>query len=140
MTGQAFIAAGFDFVDAPVSGGVRRAVDGTLAIMVGGDPTSIDRVLPVLNAMGRSIFRTGKLGSGHAMKALNNYVSAAGLVAAVEIRVARGEAGTVEIERGRHGQLDQLNRFPFRRGCPLEALLVLREGPIVGVFRVGFRA
>lgn len=82
--GEAFIEAGFEFVDAPVSGGVRRATDGSLAIMVGGASETIDRIQPVLNAMGRSIFRTGRLGSGHAMKALNNYVSAAGLIAAVE--------------------------------------------------------
>jgi 3-hydroxyisobutyrate dehydrogenase len=82
--GEEMIAAGYEFIDAPVSGGVKRAADGTLAIMVGGDPATIDRVDPVLAAMGRSIFRTGGLGSGHAMKALNNYVSAAGLVATVE--------------------------------------------------------
>jgi 3-hydroxyisobutyrate dehydrogenase len=82
--GESFIAAGFEFVDAPISGGVKRANEGTLAIMVGGEAPTIDRVDPVLKAMGRSIFRTGGLGSGHAMKALNNYVSAAGLIAAVE--------------------------------------------------------
>jgi 3-hydroxyisobutyrate dehydrogenase len=82
--GEELIAAGYSFIDAPVSGGVKRAVDGTLAIMVGGEAATIDRVDPVLAAMGRSIFRTGGLGSGHAMKALNNYVSAAGLVATVE--------------------------------------------------------
>jgi 3-hydroxyisobutyrate dehydrogenase len=76
--------AGFPFIDAPVSGGVKRAIDATLAIMVGGDAAVIDRVEPVLAAMGKDIFRTGPLGSGHAMKALNNYVSAAGLTAAVE--------------------------------------------------------
>lgn len=82
--GEEMIAAGFEFVDAPVSGGVRRAVDGTLAIMVGGAGSTIDRVDLLLGAMGKSIFRTGPLGSGHAAKALNNYVSAAGLAAAVE--------------------------------------------------------
>jgi 3-hydroxyisobutyrate dehydrogenase len=75
---------GVVLLDAPVSGGVKRAADGTLAIMVGGDTATIDSMEAVLSAMGRSIFRTGKLGSGHAMKALNNYVSAAGLLAAVE--------------------------------------------------------
>jgi 3-hydroxyisobutyrate dehydrogenase len=82
--GAELSAAGTAFIDAPVSGGVRRAVTGTLAIMVGGEGATIDRVEPLLAAMGSSIFRTGALGSGHAMKALNNYVSAAGLVAAVE--------------------------------------------------------
>jgi 3-hydroxyisobutyrate dehydrogenase len=88
--GEDLVAKGFGFVDAPVSGGVKRAVDGTLAIMVGGDGRTIDRVEPLLSAMGRSIFRTGPLGSGHAMKALNNYVSGAGLIAAIEaVRVGR---------------------------------------------------
>jgi 3-hydroxyisobutyrate dehydrogenase len=77
-------AAGFGFIDAPVSGGVKRAADATLAVMVGGDPAVIAQVEPVLAATGNAIFRTGPLGSGHAMKALNNYVSAAGLAAAVE--------------------------------------------------------
>ncbi len=82
--GAELIAAGHEFVDAPVSGGVRRAADGTLAIMAGGDAASIDRIAALLGAVGTSIFRTGALGSGHAMKALNNYVSSAGLIAAVE--------------------------------------------------------
>jgi len=77
-------AAGFAFIDAPVSGGVKRATDATLAIMVGGEADVIARVEPVLAAMGKDIFRTGPLGSGHAMKALNNFVSAAGLTAACE--------------------------------------------------------
>jgi 3-hydroxyisobutyrate dehydrogenase len=82
--GEELIAGGFEFVDAPVSGGVKRAVEGKLAIMVGGDDRSIDRIEPLLQAMGPSIIRTGALGSGHAMKALNNYVSGAGLIAALE--------------------------------------------------------
>ncbi|MGX7709135.1 NAD(P)-dependent oxidoreductase [Methylobacterium sp. Gmos1] len=73
---------GLVLVDAPVSGGVKRAIDGTLAIMVGGGHA--DRVRPLLEALGTSLFETGPVGSGHAMKALNNYVSAAGLVAACE--------------------------------------------------------
>ena len=74
---------GLNVVDAPVSGGVGKAVTGTLAIMAGGDSAMIDRVEPILKAFG-AVHRTGKLGSGHAMKALNNYVSAAGLIATCE--------------------------------------------------------
>ena len=77
---------GIALVDAPVSGGVPKAITGTLAIMAGGRPEDIDRVEPVLQAMG-TVLRTGALGSGHAMKALNNYVSAAGLVATAEALV-----------------------------------------------------
>ena len=76
--------AGVDFIDAPVSGGVKRAGNGTLAIMAGGDGAVIARVKPLLETMGNSLIETGMLGSGHAMKALNNYVSAAGLLAACE--------------------------------------------------------
>lgn len=91
--GEELIAAGLAFIDAPVSGGVRRAIDGSLAIMAGGDGNTIDRAEPVLQAMGKSIFRTGPLGSGHAAKALNNYVSAAGLAAAVEAIAIGGRFG-----------------------------------------------
>jgi len=84
VLGEELIAAGYEFVDAPVSGGVKRAADGTLAIMAGGADATIDCIGALLAAMGTSIFRTGSLGSGHAMKALNNYVSSAGLIAAVE--------------------------------------------------------
>ncbi|QUS41116.1 NAD(P)-dependent oxidoreductase [Tardiphaga alba] len=82
--GEELIAAGLEFIDAPVSGGVKRAIDGTLAIMAGGAHATIDRADQILLAMGKSVFRTGPLGSGHAAKALNNYVSAAGLAAAAE--------------------------------------------------------
>jgi 3-hydroxyisobutyrate dehydrogenase len=71
-------------VDAPVSGGVARAKTGELAIMVGGDPSAIAKVEPILALMGTSILKTGVVGSGHAMKALNNLVSAAGFLIGVE--------------------------------------------------------
>lgn len=81
--GADLAARGVKLVDAPVSGGVGKAVSGTLAIMAGGAAADIDKVEPVLKAMG-TVHRTGPLGSGHAIKALNNYVSAAGLVATCE--------------------------------------------------------
>lgn len=77
-------AAGGALVDAPVSGGVARAVTGELAIMAGGADADIDRAEPVLKAMGTSILRTGAVGTAHAMKALNNLVSAAGFLVSVE--------------------------------------------------------
>lgn len=84
---------GVTLVDAPVSGGVARAEKGTLAIMAGGAPDAVERIRPILQAMGSKIFHTGPLGSGHAMKALNNYVSASGLVAACEALVVGKEFG-----------------------------------------------
>src|SRR5262245_27791068 len=70
--GAELAARGVTLVDAPVSGGVRRAVDGTLAIMVGGDVAAIARCRPLLELLGERVFPTGALGSAHAMKALNN--------------------------------------------------------------------
>jgi 3-hydroxyisobutyrate dehydrogenase len=67
-----------------VSGGVARAETGTLAIMAGGDAAAIDRAEPVLRAMGSSVLRTGAVGSAHAMKALNNLVSAGGFLIGIE--------------------------------------------------------
>ena len=75
---------GGHLIDAPVSGGVPRAKTGQLAIMVGGDSAVIDRVLPVLSAMGTSVLRTGAVGSGQAMKALNNLVSTGGFLIGIE--------------------------------------------------------
>ena len=71
-------------IDAPVSGGVPRARTGELAIMVGGDAAAIDRAEPVLRSMGSTITRTGPVGSAHAMKALNNLVSAGGFLLGIE--------------------------------------------------------
>jgi 3-hydroxyisobutyrate dehydrogenase len=71
-------------IDAPVSGGVPRAKTGELAIMAGGDPAIIDRVMPVLAAMGSNVLRTDAVGSGQAMKALNNLVSAGGFLIGIE--------------------------------------------------------
>jgi 3-hydroxyisobutyrate dehydrogenase len=82
--GQKLNDLGLAYLDAPVSGGVKRAVDGSLAILVGGDPAIMARCQAVLEAMGKNILHIGEAGSGHAAKALNNFVSAAGLMATVE--------------------------------------------------------
>ncbi len=82
--GAALEARGVLMVDAPVSGAVAKAKDGTLSIMVGGTAAALDRVRPVLAAMGREIFHVGPLGAGHAVKALNNYIGAAGTLAGFE--------------------------------------------------------
>ena len=74
---------GVKFLDAPVSGGVVRAKTGDLMIMVGGDEKLLEKVNDLLSVMGKVQF-AGPLGSGHAIKALNNYVSAAGLIASFE--------------------------------------------------------
>ena len=82
--GAALEASGIEFMDAPVSGAVAGAKSATLAIMVGGTVSGLARVLPVLKAMGNQIFHVGPLGAGHAVKALNNYLGAAGTLAGFE--------------------------------------------------------
>ncbi|PPQ36472.1 NAD(P)-dependent oxidoreductase [Rhodopila globiformis] len=77
-------ALGGALIDAPVSGGVPRAKTGELAIMAGGDAATIDKAVPVLSAMGSSVLRTGAVGSGQAMKALNNLVSTGGFLIGIE--------------------------------------------------------
>ena len=76
-------ALGGHMIDGPVSGGVPRAKTGELAIMVGGDTAIIDRAMPVLSAMG-TVLKTGAVGSGQAMKALNNLVSTGGFLIGIE--------------------------------------------------------
>ena len=71
-------------IDAPVSGAVAKARTGKLAIMVGGDASARDKAIPYLRCMGETIIPTGHLGSAHAIKSLNNYVYAAGLLAISE--------------------------------------------------------
>lgn len=77
-------ARGAELIDAPVSGSVTKARAGTLAIMVGGGDAAFAKAEPVLRGMGETLIRCGAVGSGHAMKALNNYVYAAGLLALSE--------------------------------------------------------
>jgi 3-hydroxyisobutyrate dehydrogenase len=86
-------AIGVAVVDAPVSGGVSRALTGELAIMTGGHAAALDRVDPLLRAMGTTIHRIGPVGAGQAMKALNNLVSAGGLLMAVEALVIGQQFG-----------------------------------------------
>jgi 3-hydroxyisobutyrate dehydrogenase len=78
VLGERLTPLGIGLVDAPVSGGVPRAESGTLTLMIGGDDEeAIARVEPVLEVLGDQLFRTGPLGSGHAMKSLNNFVGGA---------------------------------------------------------------
>ena len=84
---------GVALVDAPVSGGVAGARGGSLAIMVGGDPDEIARCRPVLEHLGRVIYEMGGSGTGHAMKALNNYCSAAALSSACEALIVGDRMG-----------------------------------------------
>ena len=77
-------ALGVAMVDAPVSGARWGAEAADLVFMVGGDAADVVRVRPLLEAMGRTVFHLGPAGSGHAMKCLNNMITAMNLLALSE--------------------------------------------------------
>lgn len=91
--GEALAARGVRMLDAPVSGGEKGAIDGTLSIMVGGDQDVFDRMLPVFQAMGRTITRMGPLGSGGYTKLANQIIVAVNLTALGEALTFARKAG-----------------------------------------------
>ncbi|MGA9342861.1 MAG: NAD(P)-dependent oxidoreductase [Rhodanobacteraceae bacterium] len=91
MAGEAIRSVGGDFLDAPVSGGVEGARNGTLSIMVGGDAATLERARPLLECYGARISHMGAIGAGQNTKAVNQ-VLVAGIAAAVCEGLALGEA------------------------------------------------
>jgi len=82
---------GLRFIDAPVSGGVPRATDGTLAIMVGGATADVEEARPALSAMGANVIHVGPVGSGEVVKLCNNLIAGVAAVAVSEaFRIAEG--------------------------------------------------
>ncbi len=82
---------GLRFLDAPVSGGVPGATEGTLTIMVGGDAADLEEARPALAAMGTNIIHVGPVGSGEVAKVCNNLISGVTMVALSEaFRIAEG--------------------------------------------------
>src|SRR5438552_10868467 len=91
--GQALQAKGVRMLDAPVSGGEKGAIDGALSIMVGGDKDVFDAVLPVLQAMGKTITLLGPLGFGGFTKLANQIIVAVNLTALGEALTLGKKAG-----------------------------------------------
>jgi 3-hydroxyisobutyrate dehydrogenase len=114
-----------------VSGGITRAESGTLSLMVGGqDDEAFAWVRPVLEILGERIFRTGPLGSGHAMKALNNFLGAAAYTTAAEALAIGHEFG-----------LDprvMLAVFNTSTGRSFNTEVVLKDDVITGRYGTGF--
>lgn len=86
-------AQGVGFLDAPVSGGVRGARDGTLAVMVGGDADLFERFRPAFDAIGARTFRLGGVGAGNVAKLINNQLAFIGMMGTIEAIVLGGKAG-----------------------------------------------
>ena len=129
--GERLSPLGVGLVDAPVSGGVPRAESGTLTLMIGGDDDdAVERARPVLEVLGERLFRTGPLGSGHAMKALNNFVGGATYALVVE-------ALTV----GRHYGLDPATMIEIMNastGRSFNTEVVFKEHVLTGEYATGF--
>lgn len=90
---EAAAARSVRLVDAPVSGGLAGAVAGTLTVMAGGAPADVDRVRPIFEEVGRQALHVGQVGAGHALKALNNLMSATHLLISSEALLAGKEFG-----------------------------------------------
>jgi len=91
--GAACDARGVGFLDAPVSGGEPKAIDGTLAIMVGGTQETFERVLPLFQAMGSSATLTGPVGAGNVTKLANQIMVAVNIAGMGEALVLATKAG-----------------------------------------------
>ena len=108
------------FIDAPVSGGVKGAVEGTLTVMCGGDAKDLDRVKPVIEAFGKKIVHCGPIGAGDAVKAMNQALLALTIWGTGEALVALSKAGVsaevaLEVINSSSGRSNaSMNLFPER--------------------------
>jgi 3-hydroxyisobutyrate dehydrogenase len=122
---------GVGLVDAAVSGGIIRAASGALSLMVGGeDEEAYARVRPVLEVVGERIFRTGALGSGHAMKALNNFCGASSYAVTAEALAIGRQFGLDPAL-----MLDVLNAST---GRSFNTEVVLKDEVVTGRYGTGF--
>ncbi|MDR1098992.1 MAG: 2-hydroxy-3-oxopropionate reductase [Treponema sp.] len=127
---EALKAKGAAFLDAPVSGGEPKAVDGTLAIMVGGEQKSFDTVKPILEKMGSSVTLVGDIGSGNITKLANQIVVALNIAAVSEAFVLAAKAG-----------VDPVKVFDAIKGGLAGSTVMNAKIPMIldGNFKPGFR-
>jgi 3-hydroxyisobutyrate dehydrogenase len=129
--GTALSAKGIAMVDAPVSGARFKAKDGTLAIMIGGEKGVVAKVMPVLQKLGSEIFHVGPLGAGHAVKALNNYLGAAGTLAGFEALLIARAFGLDP-----QPMLDAINASTGRNSTTVRKI---PQDVLTGAFASGFK-
>jgi 3-hydroxyisobutyrate dehydrogenase len=123
--------SGIVLLDAPVSGAVPRATLAKLAIMIGGDDkAAIEKAKPLLSCMGDRLFETGSLGTGHAMKALNNFIAATGYAAAAEALLIGKRFGL-----DGSAMIDIINASTGRNFI---TEMVMKEHVLQGKFATGF--
>jgi len=120
--GAAMKTAGFDFLDAPVSGGIAAAAGGTLTFMVGGGDSQFERARPFLEAMGKAVIHAGDLGAGQAAKICNNMILGATMAATCEAFVLAGKLG-----------LDQQTFFDISSKASGQSWSMTSYAPVAGV-------
>jgi 2-hydroxy-3-oxopropionate reductase len=128
--GAALKATGVDFLDAPVSGGEPKAIDGTLAIMAGGAQKTFDTVKPILEKMGASVILAGDIGAGNVTKLANQIVVALNIAAVSEAFVLSTKAG-----------VDPVKVFDAIKGGLAGSTVMDAKIPMIldGNFKPGFR-
>ena len=112
--GAAMARAGIAYLDAPVSGGVSAAGDGTLSVMVGGDAAALDRARPVLETLGSQVVHCGGVGAGSVAKACNQLIVVATLGAVAEA-LAMAEGAGVDPATVREAMLGGWAASPILR-------------------------
>lgn len=120
---------GCEYLDAPVSGGVSGAREGTLAIMVGGSAAAFERAEPVLRAMGKNLYHCGPTGAGATAKLINQHMNAANALAACEGLIMAAKAGL---------DLTQLHELVMNSSGASYSLRGLRQSALAGNFEPGF--
>ena len=128
--GAALKAKNIAFLDAPVSGGEPKAIDGTLAIMVGGDKAVFEKVKPILEKMGSSVVLVGDIGAGNVTKLANQIVVALNIAAVSEAFVLSTKAG-----------VDPQSVFEAIKGGLAGSTVMNAKIPMIldGNFKPGFR-
>jgi len=128
--GEALKTKGVSFLDAPVSGGEPKAIDGTLAIMVGGDGDVFEKVRPILEKMGASVTLVGGIGSGNVTKLANQIVVALNIAAVSEAFALATKAG-----------VDARKVFDAIKGGLAGSAVMNAKVPMIldGNFKPGFR-
>ena len=128
--GAALKAKNVAFLDAPVSGGEPKAIDGTLAIMVGGDKATFEKVKPILEKMGSSVVLVGDVGAGNVAKLANQIIVALNIAAISEAFVLSTKAG-----------VDPISVFDAIKGGLAGSAALNAKIPMIldGNFKPGFR-
>ena len=128
--GKKMMEKGISMIDAPVAKTTENARNGTLAFMVGGEQKDVKKIMPLINDMGDSVVYCGKLGNGHAMKLVNNYISS-GIIAILSEALTFGISTGLKLE-----DIQSLIMSTFAKNGILGELLPKKA--FLGNFEPGF--